>query len=59
MNNLPTPLIAAAVFALLFVLERLFPLSNTTPLLVARLPMRTGRLMSFDNRTGRSREQFH
>ena len=37
MNNLPTPLIAAAVFALLFVLERFFPLRNTTRSLVARL----------------------
>ena len=37
MNNLPTSLIAAAVFALLFVLERFFPLRNTTRSLVARL----------------------
>jgi protein-S-isoprenylcysteine O-methyltransferase Ste14 len=37
MNNLPTPLIAAAVFALLFVLERFFPFRNTTRSLVARL----------------------
>ena len=37
MKNLPTPLVAAAVFALLFVLERFFPLRNTTRSLVARL----------------------
>ncbi len=37
MNNLPTPLIAIAVFALLFTLERLFPLRQTTRLLLARL----------------------
>jgi hypothetical protein len=37
MNNLPTPLIAAAVFALLFFLERFFPLRNTARSLVARL----------------------
>jgi sterol desaturase/sphingolipid hydroxylase (fatty acid hydroxylase superfamily) len=37
MKNLPTPLIAVAVFALLFVLERLFPLRKTTRSLVTRL----------------------
>jgi sterol desaturase/sphingolipid hydroxylase (fatty acid hydroxylase superfamily) len=37
MNNLPTPLIAVAGFALLFVLERFFPLRKTTQSLLARL----------------------
>jgi sterol desaturase/sphingolipid hydroxylase (fatty acid hydroxylase superfamily) len=37
MNNLPTPLIAVAGFAMLFVLERFFPLRKTTQSLLARL----------------------
>jgi sterol desaturase/sphingolipid hydroxylase (fatty acid hydroxylase superfamily) len=37
MKGLPTPLIAAAVFALLFLLERFFPLRKTTRSLIARL----------------------
>jgi sterol desaturase/sphingolipid hydroxylase (fatty acid hydroxylase superfamily) len=37
MNNLPTPFIVIAVFAVLFTLERLFPLRKTTRLLLERL----------------------
>jgi sterol desaturase/sphingolipid hydroxylase (fatty acid hydroxylase superfamily) len=37
MKNLPTPLITATVFALLFLLERFFPLRKTTRSLIARL----------------------
>ena len=37
MKNLPTSLIAAAVFALLFLLERFFPLRKATRSLIARL----------------------
>ena len=37
MKNLPTPLIAAAIFTVLFLLERLFPLRKTTRSLIARL----------------------
>ena len=37
MQNLPTPLIAIAVFVLLFVLERFFPLRKATRSLLARL----------------------
>src|SRR6201998_3309495 len=37
MKNLPTPLIAVAIFTLLFLLERFFPLRKTTQSLIARL----------------------
>jgi sterol desaturase/sphingolipid hydroxylase (fatty acid hydroxylase superfamily) len=37
MKNLPTPLIAAAIFMVLFLLERFFPLRKTTRSLIARL----------------------
>ena len=37
MKNLPTPLIAAAIFTALFLLERFFPLRKTTRSLIARL----------------------
>src|SRR6516165_10619646 len=37
MKNLPTPLIAAAIFTVLFLLERFFPLRKTTRSLIARL----------------------
>jgi len=37
MQNLPTPLIAVAIFVLLFVVERLFPLRKATRSLLARL----------------------
>lgn len=37
MKSLPTPLIAVAVFALLFLLERFYPLRKTTRSLIARL----------------------
>jgi sterol desaturase/sphingolipid hydroxylase (fatty acid hydroxylase superfamily) len=37
MNNLPTPFVAFAVFALLFILERLFPLRKSARLLLERL----------------------
>jgi sterol desaturase/sphingolipid hydroxylase (fatty acid hydroxylase superfamily) len=37
MKNLPMPLITAAFFGLLFVLERFFPLRKTTRSLIARL----------------------
>jgi hypothetical protein len=37
MKNLPTPLIAVAIFTLLFLLERFFPLRKTTRSLIARL----------------------
>jgi sterol desaturase/sphingolipid hydroxylase (fatty acid hydroxylase superfamily) len=37
MKSLPTPLIPVAVFALLFVVERFFPLRKTTRSLLARL----------------------
>ena len=37
MQNLPTPLIAVAIFVLLFVVERFFPLRKATRSLLARL----------------------
>jgi sterol desaturase/sphingolipid hydroxylase (fatty acid hydroxylase superfamily) len=37
MKNLPTPLIAVAIFTVLFLLERFFPLRKTTRSLIARL----------------------
>src|SRR5207237_4209370 len=37
MRSLPTPLIVVAILALLFVLERLFPLRKRTRVLVGRL----------------------
>jgi hypothetical protein len=37
MKNLPTPLIAVAIFTVLFLLERFFPLRKTTRSLIVRL----------------------